>query len=161
MICAINYIYDKNKDGEKVLLGAKVIFFDGEKFLTKEIYVGFEFCLEDILENDINANLLHVLDKRQSFERIYKSVSASGIIYFPQSDKYHFLEEGDMVLTWNGNEKVAEMIENQIAQYQTSNDEEIRNKMQEKLEYLKTLDPFNPLVELFDCKMVRARKSER
>ena len=39
------YVYGKNKNEEKTLIGAKVLEFDGEKTYVQEIYVGLEFSL--------------------------------------------------------------------------------------------------------------------
>lgn len=162
MLSTIKYVYDKNKDEKEVLLGAKICFFDGEKTSVKEIYVGLPFCLEDILENDINANLLGVIDKKEKFKREYELVNAKGVIYFPQTEEYHFLEETDTVLLWNGDDRIKDTLETEIDKYRNMIiAESVKSKLAAKKDFINNLEPANPLIELFGDSLVRARVSER
>lgn len=162
MISNIKYVYDKNKENKTVLLGVRISLTDGEKTIKKEIYVGLPFALEDILENKINANLLGV-NNGALFTKEYNSVAASGIIYFPQTDSYSFLEEGDDVILWNGEDKIEDMLEEAIEPYrELSMDELLANKLatMSKIQ-TKSLEYDNSLMELYDVNPVRQRYSSR
>lgn len=161
MLFNIKYVYDKTKDGKRVLLGAKLYFFDGTKVSLKEVYVGIPFVLEDIMENDINANLLRVSD-RQRFAASFNIVGASGIIYFPQNDTHAFLEENDEVILWNGEDRVEGMLEDRIDEYRNQVvDESIKDIIATKKKDLNDFDYGNSLAELCDCVPVRQRYSNR
>lgn len=97
MLYSIQYVYGKDKKEKNVLEGAKVISFDGQKAYVQEIYVGLEFTLEDILENKINRNAIGVKNL-DVFKSKYEKLGATGVIYFPEIDKYEFLEAGDIVI---------------------------------------------------------------
>lgn len=160
MISNIKYVYDKNKENKTVLLGVRICFFDGKKTARKEIYVGLPFALEDILENDINARLLDVKNKN-IFLKEYNSVAASGIVYFPQTESYSFLEEGDDVILWNGEDKIETMLEEAIEPYrELSMDEILASKKATRRRHVENLDPDNSLMELYDIP-VRQRYSSR
>lgn len=160
MISNIKYVYDKNKENKTVLLGVRICFFDGEKTARKEIYVGLPFTLEDILENDINARLLDVKNKN-IFLKEYNSVASSGIVYFPQTESYSFLEEGDEVILWNGEDKIETMLEEAIEPYrELSMDEILASKKATRRRHVESLDPDNSLMELYDIP-VKQRYSSR
>ena len=101
----ISEVRSEIKKEKNVLEGAKVISFDGQKAYVQEIYVGLEFTLEDILENKINRNAIGVKNL-DVFKSKYEKLGATGVIYFPEIDKYEFLEAGDIVIPWVSHENV-------------------------------------------------------
>lgn len=159
MISKIKYVYDRNNEGDSVLLGAMVQFFDGQRTTTEEIYVGLPFQLEDILESDINASVLKVVDK-SSFAKRYNEYEATGVVYFPQTDRYAFLKAGDDVMLWNGDDKIDSMLQDAIAKKSELlvKDEE---RIKQKIHYLEELDSNDPLVELYGLSRVRGHISNR
>ena len=109
----IRYIENYNAKGEKVYTGAYIIDRSKLPITKKEIYVGFNFSLEDVLYKKEVANMFNVDDKNR-FIRRYNSAMATGIVYFPQTQEYGFLQEGDVVLPWTGEDKVQETLDNYI-----------------------------------------------
>ena len=106
MLYSIQYVYDKDSRNKKTLIGAKVLGFDGDKTFLQEIYVGMKFTLEDITENKINADAIGVTNT-DILKTRYENLNASGIIYFPELNRYEFLGENDIVIPWISSELVA------------------------------------------------------
>lgn len=153
MLYNIKYVYGKDKansDGEakSYLNGAIVESFDGERTKKQEIYVGLQFCLEDILDNEVNARCLKINDV-DKFKALYEELGASGIVYFPDTDRYGFLEEGDIVLPWTKTEEVKDTLENALNVYRNeAADVTVKQKFEERKALLRSLDPDDALVEL-------------
>ena len=144
----IQYVYGKNKNEEKKLIGARVVGFDGNKPYIQEIYVGLEFSLEDITKNKINADAIGV-NNTSIIKAKYENLNASGIIYFPELERYEFLEEGDIVIPWRSTELVASTLEETLQQYTNkATDKVVKEKMAARRAYVESLDPDDPMVEL-------------
>ena len=160
MLYNIQYVYGKDKEGEKSLVGAKVLGFDGDKTYVQEIYVGLEFSLEDIVENKINADAIGIKNIEVLKDR-YENLKASGIIYFPHLNSYEFLEKGDVVLPFTSTELVASTLENALQPYKNkATDKVVKEKMAAKKAYVESLDPADPMVELNGLSL-RRRVSSR
>ena len=160
MLYNIQYVYGKNKNEEKKLIGAKVLGFDGNKTYIQEIYIGLEFSLEDITKNKINADAIGVNNINVMAAR-FENLNASGIIYFPELERYEFLEEGDIVIPWKSSELVASTLEEALQQYRNkATDKVVEEKMAAKKAYVESLDPADPIVELNDLSL-RRRVSNR
>lgn len=153
MLYNIKYVYGKDKadlngEAKSYLNGAIVELFDGERTRKQEIYVGLQFCLEDILENEINARCLKINDV-DKFKALYEELGACGIVYFPDTDKYGFLQEGDIVLPWTKTEEVKDTLENALNVYRNeAANETVKQKYEERKALLRSLDPDDALVEL-------------
>ena len=160
MLYNIQYVYGKNNEGKKELVGAKVLGFDGNKTYIQEIYVGLRLTLEDVLENEVNAMSIGVKNTSILKDK-FESLKAAGIIYFPQVDCYEFLEEGDVVIPWINEELVASSLDAALQPYKNkATDEVVKSKMAAKKAYVESLDPENPLIELNGL-FVRKHKSSR
>ncbi len=145
MLYNIEYVYGKDKDDNKILVGAKVSGFDGKKYYKKEIYVGLEFALEDILESDYNAHALGIRNL-DIFKAKYETLRASGIIYFPELDSYEFLEQNDVVIHWTRSEEVKTQLEEALQPYKNiATDKVVKQRVQE---FVESLDPADPMIEL-------------
>lgn len=155
MLYSIQYVYDKDKEGKKFLEGAKVIAFDGKKTYVREIYVGLEFTLEDILYNKINRSALGIKNV-DLFKSKFERYQAKGIIYFPDLDKYEFLEENDEVIQWVSTDKVEEFLDNALQPYkELATDSIVKKTMEIRESLVKNLDPSDPLIELSDLSLRR------
>ena len=160
MLYNIQYVYGKNKNEEKTLIGAKVLEFDGEKTYVQEIYIGLEFSLEDILENKINADAIGITNT-DILKTRYKNLNAAGIVYFPELERYEFLEEGDLVIPWISTELVANTLEDALQPYRNkATDMVVKEKIAAKKAYVESLDPADPIVELNGLSL-RRRVSNR
>ncbi len=156
MLKNIEYVYGTIND-KKVLLGAKVFLFDGEKIVVEEVYVGLPFVLDDILESTINASTLGVTNLN-AFSMQYKALNAAGVVYFPQIEKYYFLEKGDKVLLWNGNDRIEDTLEAALDEYRERTvDAALEEKLNAKRQEYLNLDPANSLAELYGLSLSRQR----
>lgn len=155
----IRYIENYNAKGEKVYTGAYIVDRSKLPITKKEIYVGFNFSLEDVLYKKEVANMFNVDDKDR-FIRRYNSAMATGIVYFPQTQEYGFLQEGDVVLPWTGEDKVQETLDNYINKHYTITDvDNYFKKIQDLDEKIKDLTPEDPLVELYGYNLKREASS--
>lgn len=160
MLYSIQYVYDKDSRCKKTLIGAKVLGFDGDKTFLQEIYVGIKFTLEDITENKINADAIGV-SNTDILKTRYENLNASGIIYFPELNRYEFLGENDIVIPWISSELVASTLENALQSYRNkTTDKVVKEKMAAKKAYVESLDPADPMVELNGLSL-RRRVSNR
>lgn len=161
MLCNIKYVYDKTKDEKTVLLGAKLYLYDGVRIQTQEIYVGVSYTLEEVINSDEVVKLLKVKDK-EAFARTYNELGATGIIYFPQTGTASFLEKQDIVIPWDGEEKVESLLGAKIAEYKNHKvDEKVKNTIARHQQEIEDLDPGNSLAELCEYPRVRQRYSCR
>lgn len=152
MFYSIQYVYGKDKNEKEVLEGAKVISFDGRYTFIQEIYVGLEFSLDDILNNSVNAHAIGVKNL-EVFKNKYEKLGAVGVIYFPGTDKYEFLEAGDIVIPWVSSLMVQKSLEAALKPYRKSATESI---VKERMAaYVDHLGAENPLVELNDLSLNR------
>ena len=155
MLYSIQYVYGKDKKEKNVLEGAIVISFDGQKAYVQEIYVGLEFTLEDILENKINRNAIGVKNL-DVFKSKYEKLGATGVIYFPEIDKYEFLEAGDIVIPWVSHENVEKSLEEALKPYRKlATDKVVKQRVAAKKAYVESLDPEDALVELSGLSLQR------
>lgn len=153
MLYNITYVYDNDKNGNKALLGAKVFMYNGVEILKQEIYVGLEFELEDILRSEVNAHALGINDIAE-FQRRYEAFNAQGIVYFPATDKYSFLEKDDKVIHWINEESVSALLEDELKPYY-----EMAKPQLEGVSF--DLDPNDPLVEICNLTLSRNIESSR
>lgn len=148
MMYNIQYVYGKDYYDNKALVGAKVLGFDGEETHLQEIYVGLRFTLDDVVENEVNANAIGVKNI-DVLKETYNELNAAGIIYFPQIESYEYLEEGDIVIPWISTELVASSLEEALQPYKDkATDEVVKEKIAARRAYIESLDPADPLVEL-------------
>jgi hypothetical protein len=151
MLYSIQYVYGKDKKEKNVLEGAKVISFDGQKAYVQEIYVGLEFALE----NKINRNAIGVKNL-DVFKSKYEKLGATGVIYFPEIDKYEFLEAGDIVIPWVSHENVEKSLEEALKPYRKlATDKVVKQRVAAKKAYVESLDPEDALVELSGLSLQR------
>lgn len=157
MLSKIEYVYGKNKDGEVQLLGAKVFSFDGEDIHVKEFYVGVSYSVEELCSNINLANSIGITDVN-SLRRRAESCGAVGIIYFPQAQRYDFLENEDTVIPYREDVDVA--LEEKIAPFRnnTTTKEELIEYLDEKFAYL---DQEDSRRELYGLPLVRQHISAR
>lgn len=151
MLYNISYVYDFDKDGNSVLIGAKVFLYNGLEIIKKEIYVGLEFELEDIIKSDVNAHALGINDIGV-FQKRYEAFHAKGIVYFPATDKYAFLEKNDKVIHWINENSVGNLLENELNIYR-----EMAKPQLEGVSF--DLDPHDPLVEICNLTLTRNMNS--
>ena len=148
MLYNISYVYDTDKDGNKALLGAKVFMYNGVEILKQEIYVGLEFELDDILRSEVNAHALGI-NNTVEFQKRYEAFNAKGIVYFPATDKYAFLEKNDQVIHWINEESVKDLLEEALIPYH-----EMTRPQLEGVSF--DIDPSDPLVELCNLTLSRS-----
>lgn len=159
MLYKIQYVFDRDVNRKEVLEGAKVFQFDGNETTVKEIYVGIHLDFDSIYNNQENAQLIGVRN-REIFKAQYEKYEAVGVIYFPQTGEYKFLEEGDIVLPWVSNELVEETLEGALQIYRNeATDYVVKQKLDVQLSYVETLDPDDPLIELNDLYRSRTQSS--
>ena len=159
MLYKIQYVFDRDVNRKEVLEGAKVFQFDGKETTVKEIYVGIQSDFDSIYYNQENAQLIGVRN-REIFKAQYEKYEAAGVIYFPQTGEYKFLEEGDIVLPWVSNELVEEALEGALQIYRNeATDYVVKQKLDVQLSYVETLDPDDPLIELNDLYRSRTQSS--
>ena len=151
MLYKIQYVFDRDANRKEVLEGAKVFQF--RNTTVKEIYVGIQLDFDSIYYNQENAQLIGVRN-REVFKARYEKYEAAGVIYFPQTGEYEFLEEGDIVLPWVSNELIALQIYRNEA-----TDNILKQKLDLQLSYVETLEPDDPLIELNDLYRSRTQSS--
>ena len=111
--------------------------------------------LEDILENKINRNAIGVKNL-DVFKSKYEKLGATGVIYFPEIDKYEFLEAGDIVIPWVSHENVEKSLEEALKPYRKlATDKVVKQRMAAKKAYVESLDPEDALVELSGLSLQR------
>lgn len=157
MLSKIEYVYGKDKNDEVQLLGAKVFSFDGEDVTRKEFYVGISYCVEELCSNINLANSIGIKDVA-SLRRRAESCEAVGIIYFPQAQRYDFLESSDTVIPYREDVEVA--LEETIAPFRnnTTTKEELIEYLDEKYAYL---DQEDSRRELYGLPLTRQNVSAR
>ena len=111
--------------------------------------------LEDILENKINRNAIGVKNL-DVFKSKYEKLGATGVIYFPEIDKYEFLEAGDIVIPWVSHENVEKSLEEALKPYRKlATDKVVKQRVAAKKAYVESLDPEDALVELSGLSLQR------
>lgn len=159
MLYKIQYVFDRDENRKEVLEGAKIFQFDGKNTSIKEIYVGIQLDFDSIYNNVENASLIGVRN-REIFKAQYEKYEASGVIYFPQTGEYKFLEKDDVVLPWISNDTIEETLENALQIYRNkATDNILKQKLNVHLSYVETLDPDDPLIELNDLYRSRTQSS--
>ena len=157
MLSKIEYVYNKDKAGEVQLLGAKVFSFDGEDVFVKEFYVGESYSVEELCSNINLANSIGIKDV-SNLKRKVDACNAVGIIYFPQAQRYDYLEANDGVIPYTS--EVKEALEEVIAPYRnnTTTKEEFMDYLSNKYKYL---DSEDSRVELNGLPLTRQKVSAR
>lgn len=157
MLSKIEYVYGKDKNDKVQLLGAKVFSFDGEDIHVNEFYVGLSFSIDELCSNINLANSIGIKDVA-SLRRRAESCNAAGIIYFPQAQRYDFLESSDTVISYREDVEVA--LEETIAPFRnnTTTKEELIEYLDEKYAYI---DQDDPRRELYGLPLSRQNVSAR
>lgn len=157
MLSKIEYVYGKDSNNEVQLLGAKVFSFDGENISIREFYVGIPYSVEELCSNIYLANSIGIKDVA-SLKRRAESCEAVGIIYFPQAQRYDFLETRDTVIPYREDVEVA--LEEKIAPFRnnTTTKEELIDYLDEKYAYL---DQEDSRFELYGLPLTRQKVSAR
>ena len=159
MLSKIEYVYGKDKDGEVQLLGAKVFSFDGEDIQDKEFYVGESYSVNELCSNIELAKKIGIKNISLLRGRA-ESINSIGIIYFPQAQRYDFLEAGDTVLSYTKEISVEDTLEQAIAPFRenTLTREDLIDYINQKYQ---DIDPGNSLSELYDLPLSRQKVSAR
>ena len=129
-ISTFKYVYDSDENGNQQLLGVEIASFNNICIRNAEYYVGFELDINDVVNNKVNADILGI-DDLEKFKRYYYSARATGIVFFPQTGKYSYLERGDTVIHWDGNDKIESQLEEKIIPY--------KNQLVSPQEFLETI----------------------
>ena len=94
-----------------------------------------------------------MLMQLEVFKNKYEKLGAVGVIYFPGTDKYEFLEDGDIVIPWVSSLMVQKSLDAALKPYRKSATESI---VKERMAaYVDHLGAENPLVELNDLSLNR------
>lgn len=159
MLSKIEYVYGKDKNDEVQLLGAKVFTFDGVGIQTREFYVGVSYSVEELCSNKDLANSIGVRDTN-SLRRRVEACDAVGIIYFPQAERYDFLESSDTVIPYTPDVEIEVALEEKIAPFRenTTTKEELIEYLDEKYQYLDSEDSRR---ELYGLPLSRQKISAR
>ena len=129
MVSKIDFIYDVDGSKKQQLIGAKQTTINGEEVKRQEYYVGLKLDINDILLNNSIKSYLGI-HSSDIFMAKYNALRASGIIYFPQTGKYEFLEETDIVIDYEETTPVEETLKTALITQQISEEElaEVENK---------------------------------
>lgn len=129
MVSKIDFIYDIGKSKKQQLIGAKQTTINGDEVKRQEYYVGLKLDINDILLNNSIKSYLGI-HSSDIFMAKYNALRASGIIYFPQTGKYEFLEETDIVIDYEETTPVEETLKTALITQQISEEElaEVENK---------------------------------
>ena len=140
LVNKVRYVYDNNK-----LLGIKLISFDGFRISSKEYYVGFAYSLNEIMASRELADSLGITNINNFICRFF-SCNAIGVVYFPQTGTFSFLESNDSVITWSSDLDVKYTLDDLIASLGVSFVEE-----KEFLDNVENVyEPENSMSELMD-----------
>lgn len=156
MVSKIDYVYDYDKSNKTKLIGAKVSTVDGFTVKSFGYYVGLSLNINDIINNPSIQEKLGVKNIA-SFERNYYACDAAGVIYFPQTGKYGFLEGNDTVIDYPEDKSIEEAIDAMVVPFREM--EVSSEEFKEHLEY--TFDVDDPMVELLDLPCTRTRISTK
>lgn len=144
------YIEVYNNEGEEVCIGAYLIDRRKLPITKKEIYVGWDFALEDVLNKPEVTKLFDSADIMK-IKDVYEKCGATGIIYFPQTKNYGFLEKGDVVLPWTGKKEIQQKLDEYIYEnYKVKNFDKYFENLQALDNKINNLDPEDPFVEFYD-----------
>lgn len=140
----IIYVYGSNQSEEKVLLGFEV-YSVNDKNKKRGYYVGKAIPLLNMNDKEVSV-LIGEKNMSNLIEYALK-INAIGLIYFPETKTYGFLEPTDIVL-----ESKLELL--------TIAEELEQEKTQE---YIPSdqLDPDNSLLELRNLTLIRQKTSDR
>ena len=129
MVSKIDFIYDVDRSKKQQLIGAKQTTINGDEVKRQEYYVGLKLDINDILLNNSIKSYLGI-HSSDIFMAKYNALRASGIIYFPQTGKYEFLEETDIVIDYEETTPVEETLKTALITQQISEEElaEVENK---------------------------------
>ena len=129
--------------------------FNGEDISVKEVYVGLKYSLEEILNNEIIAKFLGI-NNLEIFKAKYEKVEAIGVIYFPELNKYEYLEEGDVVIPFVNSRLVKDSLDKVLRPYKkAATNRIVKQKLEAKKVCREDLDPADPLIELKDLSLSR------
>ena len=156
MVSKIDYVYEMDKSDEAKLIGAKVATIDGYAVRSFEYYIGLKLDINDVLNNASIREKLGVKNVA-SFERNYYACNTAGIIYFPQTGKYAFLERSDTVIDYQEDKSIEESLDAVVAPFR-----EMKVSSEEFKEQLEnTFEVDDPMVELLDLPYTRTRISTK
>lgn len=142
--------YEKKPGSEELnLVGIEEIVIEKGKVIRKGFYVGIEISIEDAV-TPLNMKLLGIISQSLFLEKC-KKLNAIGIVYFPNTTTYGFLEKDDVVL---------ESKEDLIIKQEELSQSNSGISFSERRDYY-NLDPENPLVELYDLPLTLQRTSTR
>lgn len=156
MVSKIDYVYEMDKSNEAQLIGAKVATIDGYAVRSFEYYIGLKLDINDVLNNASIREKLGVKNVA-SFERNYYACNTAGIIYFPQTGKYAFLERSDTVIDYQEDKSIEESLDAVVAPFREM--EVSSEEFKEQLE--NTFEVDDPMVELLDLPYTRTRISTK
>lgn len=122
MVSKIDFIYDVDRSKKQQLIGAKQTTINGEEVKRQEYYVGLKLDINDILTNKTIKQFLGI-NNIQIFMARYKALRANGIIYFPQTGKIEFLEECDIVIDYQEDIMVEDILKNALITHQILEEE--------------------------------------
>ena len=89
-------------------------------------------------------------------ESKYEKLGATGDIYFPEIDKYEFLEAGDIVIPWVSHENVEKSLEEALKPFRKlATDKVVKQRVAAKKAYVESLDLEEALVELSGLSLQR------
>ena len=136
MVSKIDFIYDVDRSKKQQLIGAKQTTINGEEVKRQEYYVGLKLDINDILLNNSIKSYLGI-HSSDIFMAKYNALRASGIIYFPQTGKYEFLEETDIVIDYEETTPVEETLKNALINQQKP-EEDFTEEENKDLSYSRT-----------------------
>lgn len=156
MISKIDYVYEMDKSREAQLIGAKVATIDGYAVKSFEYYVGLSLNINDVINNTSIQEKLGVRNIA-SFERNYFAANAAGVVYFPQTNTFGFLEDSDTVLDFQDDVSVKDTLDTVVVPFREMevSNEEFREQLEN------TFEVDDPMVELLDLPYTRTRISTK
>lgn len=144
-----NLVHERNREtNEMNVVGIEIISMIDGKIVKKGFYNGIQITIEESLTPS-NMEILGIEDAALFYEKA-KYLKAVGIIYFPTTKTYGFLESHDVVVEqkedfiW-----LCDQIKEQRA---------IKNNC---IELYENIDLDDPMLELCNLPLKRSRVSER
>ena len=156
MVSKIDYVYEMDESREAQLIGAKVSTIDGYAVKCFEYYVGIKLNINDVINNASIREKLGI-NNLASFERNYFAANAAGVVYFPQTNTFGFLEDSDTVIDYSEDKSVEESLDIVVAPFREM--EVSSEEFKEQIENTFELD--DPMVEFYDLPYTRTRISTK
>lgn len=144
-----NLVHERNHETNEVyVVGIEIISMIDGNIVRKGFYNGIQITIEEALTPS-NRMILGIEDSATFYEK-YKYLKAVGIIYFPTTKTYGFLESHDVVFE---QKEEFDWICNQIKEQKVTKDN--------SAELYENIDLDDPMIELCNIPMKRSRVSER